>query len=122
MASEEDVFEELLVSAAELRKALTDLEAAIRIYQRERSRGVAFSTIYRQHRMREIRDVVYERLAAFERSFNAARAMGVRSMVDEEGLTLTDVSRMMRRSRQFVTRLYRAQGGSRPDSQTEPVD
>ena len=111
MPKEEDVFVGVLDAAADLRRALTDLEAAVGTVQRERSRGVPFNQIYRDHRIREVRDEVYERLTAFERAFNMTRAMGVRLMVDEDGMTLTQVSQLMKRSRQFVTRLYRMYGG-----------
>lgn len=119
MPTEDEVFEELLGAAADLRSALVDLEGAVGTVRRERHRGVPFNQIYRDHRIRDVRDSVYERLTAFERAFTATRSFGVRLMVDEDGMTLTEVSHLMRRSRQFVTRLYRAYGpenGASPET------
>lgn len=110
MPKEEDVLEGLLGAAADLRSALVGLEGAVDTVRRERRRGVPFNQIYRDQRIRDVRDTVYERLTAFERAFTATRSLGVRLMVDEDGMTLTEVSQLMRRSRQFVTRLYRAYG------------
>lgn len=116
MPTEDDVFKGLLGAAADLRSALVDLEGAVGTVRRERQRGVPFNQIYRDHRIRDVRDAVYERLTAFERAFTATRSFGVRLMVDEDGMTLTEVSQMMRRSRQFVTRLYRAYGPESPEN------
>jgi NADH:ubiquinone oxidoreductase subunit D len=59
-----------------------------------------------------------EFIAALERMHHAvasARAESVRVMVDEEGLTLSDVAKLMNRPRQLVSRLYRsAEGASAP--------
>jgi hypothetical protein len=56
-------------------------------------------------------------IGALERMHHAvalARAESVRVMVDEEGLTLTDVAKLMNRPRQLVSRLYRSAPGGRP--------
>jgi hypothetical protein len=120
MPTEDDVFEGLLGAAADLRSALVGLEGAVDTVRRERRRGVPFNQIYRDQRIRDVRDTVYERLTAFERAFNATRSLGVRLMVDEDGMTLTEVSQLMRRSRQFVTRLYRSNGPNDSDKATPP--
>ena len=55
---------------------------------------------------------LHERLiACLERMHHAvaaARAESVRVMVDEEGLTLSDVAKLMNRPRQLVSRLYKS--------------
>lgn len=52
-----------------------------------------------------------ELISGLERMHHAvasARAESVRIMVDEEGLTLSDVAKLLNRPRQLVSRLYRA--------------
>jgi len=108
MPAEDDVLDALRGAAADLRAALVDLESTALAVQRLRRRGVPFSQIYNDLHIRDLRDRVFERLTTFERAFNATRSLGVRMLVDEEGMTLTQVAHLMHRSRQFVTRLYRA--------------
>jgi hypothetical protein len=58
-----------------------------------------------------------ELIAALERMHHAvasARAETVRVMVDEEGLTLSDVAKLMNRPRQLVSRLYRSAADAAP--------
>jgi hypothetical protein len=43
----------------------------------------------------------------------AARAESVRVMVDDEGLSISDVAKLMNRPRQLVSRLYRSAAGTR---------
>jgi hypothetical protein len=49
--------------------------------------------------------VAYER---FEAALTAYRARAIRALVDEEGLSFTDVGRLTGVSRQMVARLYRS--------------
>jgi hypothetical protein len=49
--------------------------------------------------------VAYER---FEATLTAYRARAIRALVDEEGLSFTDVGRLTGVSRQMVARLYRS--------------
>jgi hypothetical protein len=56
-----------------------------------------------------------ELIGALERMHHAvasARAESVRIMVDEEGLTLSEVAKLMNRPRQLVSRLYRVAGSA----------
>jgi hypothetical protein len=52
------------------------------------------------------RDRTFSASSAFDAAFAAARAAGIRVLV-AEGMTLSEIARLIGRSRQFVTRLYR---------------
>jgi hypothetical protein len=56
----------------------------------------------------ELHEELIGRLERMHHSVAAARAESVRIMVDEEGLTLSDVAKLMGRPRQLVSRLYRS--------------
>lgn len=68
--------------------------------------GVTPSEAHRSVEFTAARDAVFSAIDRFDRAFANARAHGVRLLVEEEGLSLTDVGRLVGRSRQFVTRLY----------------
>ena len=117
MPAEADLLEQLAQSAVDLQRALDEFTSWIATVRAARSEGVPMSELYRSHQLRHVRDTVYERLTTFERSFSSTRAWFVRTMVDDEGMSLTEVAAMLQRSRQFVTRLYKQHG--QPDSPAE---
>jgi hypothetical protein len=57
---------------------------------------------------REMRLSAADAFREYERSIAALRARVVRALVDEGGLSLTDVARRMKISRQAAARLYEA--------------
>lgn len=61
---------------------------------------------------RDARLATADAFREFERALVEMRAGVVRSLIDDEGLSLTDVGRRLRISRQAVARLYRH---SKPD-------
>jgi hypothetical protein len=56
----------------------------------------------------ELHEQLIARLERMHHAVAAARAESIRIMVDEEGLTVSDVGKLLRRPRQLVSRLYRA--------------
>lgn len=64
---------------------------------------------------RDVRLAAAEAFREFERAVAEMRAQVVRSLIDDERLTLTEVASRLHISRQAVGRLYRdANGGDRP--------
>jgi len=57
---------------------------------------------------RDTRLGAHDAFLEFERSIHAMRAHVVRSLVDDEGLSLTEAARSLRISRQAAARLYNA--------------
>lgn len=55
-----------------------------------------------------IRDSVFDAETVLKRALTAVRAESFRTMVEDEGQSLTAVAKATERSRQFVTRLYEA--------------
>jgi len=60
---------------------------------------------------RGIRLDAAEAFRQFEREIQSMRAGVIRTMIDEEGLSITDASARLGISRQAGTRLYRSEGG-----------
>lgn len=58
-----------------------------------------------------LRRVTATAFARYERAVKAFRGTVIRTLVDEEGVTLSEVSRRLSISRQMTTRLYDAAGG-----------
>jgi hypothetical protein len=56
----------------------------------------------------ELHEHLIGALERMHHAIAAARAESVRVMVDDEGLTITDVAKLMNRPRQLVSRLYRS--------------
>ena len=56
----------------------------------------------------ELHGELIEKLERMHHAVAAARAESIRIMVDEEGLTLSDVAKFINRPRQLVSRLYRS--------------
>jgi hypothetical protein len=56
----------------------------------------------------ELHERLIDGLERMHHAIAAARAESVRVMVDDEGLTLSDVAKLMNRPRQLVSRLYRS--------------
>ncbi len=65
---------------------------------------------------RDVRLGAAEAFREFERSVASMRAGVVRSLIDEDGLALSEVGQRLRISRQAVARLYRAATGQSGDS------
>ncbi len=60
----------------------------------------------------ELHEDLIRGLERMHHTLALARAETVRVMVDEEGLTLSDVAKMVGRPRQLVSRLYRSASAS----------
>jgi hypothetical protein len=56
----------------------------------------------------ELHEQLIGGLERMHHAIAAARAESVRVMVDDEGLTISDVAKLMNRPRQLVSRLYRS--------------
>ncbi len=61
----------------------------------------------------QLHEELIDRLVRMHHCVAAARAESVRIMVEEEGLTLSDVAKVLSRPRQLVSRLYRSATRSR---------
>ncbi len=62
----------------------------------------------------ELHERLIDGLERMHHAIAAARAESVRVMVDDEGLTLSDVAKLMNRPRQLVSRLYRSASRTPP--------
>ena len=60
----------------------------------------------------ELHEDLIAGLERMHHAIAAARSEAVRIMVDEEGLTMSDVAKLMGRPRQLVSRLYRSASAS----------
>jgi hypothetical protein len=101
-----DRMEELRVATRRLAGALADLEGTYDEVIASLDRGDPLLETYGTVGFNRARDLTFAATSAFDAAFGAARAAGIRVLVDE-GLSLSEIARLMGRSRQFVTRLYR---------------
>ena len=67
---------------------------------------------------RDRRVAADEAIAAYRNAVKQLRVAAVRILVDDEGMTLTAVARLLRISRQMASRLYRADQGVRNSEET----
>jgi hypothetical protein len=111
----EDWFESAVARVAQAgRAACVSLEDAVRSLEdgaRWRSTGRSVTDIVDDLLAgggRDIRLGTTDVFRDYERAIAAMRASVVRFLVDDEGLSLTDVARKMGVSRQAVARLYRS--------------
>jgi len=102
-----DSFEEVEAARRALMAALDDMGRQNRRFV-EHLRGVQpLVRLYDDGWTIDERDNLFAAMATFDRAFSRARGATVRLLVDQEGVSLSEVARMIGRSRQFVTRLYR---------------
>ena len=98
-------------SAADLRLALDQVIAALHQARRERLAGGDLVQIVEHLRDgggKVVRLAPTVAFRAFEQAISAYRAATIRALVDECGMTFSDVSQLIGVSRQMVARLYRA--------------
>ena len=94
-------------AAGELRTVLAAFEDVVAAMRAGLADGRAPLDLYVELDWASQRDRVFAARDRFNRAYDHARAGAVRQVVDEQGVTLTEVARTVGRSRQFVTRLYR---------------
>jgi DNA-directed RNA polymerase specialized sigma24 family protein len=98
-------------TAANLHGALDVVVAALEAARRERIAGLNLTDIVRGLATRggkETRLMPTKAFREFERAISAYRATAIRVLVDEEGMTYSEVAKLTGVSRQMVARLYRA--------------
>ena len=98
--------EELRAATRHLASALAELEGTYDQVIAALDRGDPLLRTYGEVGFNHARDLTFAATSGFDAAFGAARAAGIRVLVDE-GLSLSEIARLMGRSRQFVTRLYR---------------
>lgn len=86
--------------------ALHDLEGTYDKVIGALDRGDPLLETYSEVGFNRARDLTFAATSGFDAAFGAARSAGIRVLVDE-GLSLSEIARLIGRSRQFVTRLYR---------------
>lgn len=85
---------------------LDDLGETLDATRQHLRSGVSMSNVHPAARLGPVRKEVSDALGALNSTLMHARAEGIRVMVDDEGLSLRDVARLVGHSRQFVSRLY----------------
>jgi hypothetical protein len=104
------------------RTACESVEAAVNALERgrqERQNGQSLTEIVDElisSGGRVIRLGAAEAFRQFEREIQSMRVAVIRTMVDEEGLSVTQASALLGISRQAGTRLYRSEGARPADS------
>jgi hypothetical protein len=98
--------EELRLATRSLTNELSGLENTYDQVIDSLDRGDPLLDAYRTVGVNTARDRTFSAASAFDAAFATARAAGIRVLV-AEGMTLSEIARLMGRSRQFVTRLYR---------------
>lgn len=101
-------FEELDGARGRLIERLENMAGETQAFRDHLASGGSISVVYLDRAAQERRDALFEAMAEFDRAMTRARIRSVRTMVDDEGMSLSEVARLVSRSRQFVTRLYRA--------------
>jgi hypothetical protein len=98
-------------AAADLHAAVDSVVDLLREAADQRSGGLPVQAVVAGLVDRGGRDARLAPTLAFERfegALTAYRARAIRALVDEEGLTFTEVGRLTGVSRQMVARLYRS--------------
>jgi hypothetical protein len=108
------VLEELDSSRRSLSSELDTLGSIILAAIEQRRAGLRVSDVPEAIRLIAHREGTLAALSMFGIAFAAARAEGVRVLVDEEQRTLADVARLMNLSRQVVSRIYNERARSTP--------
>lgn len=101
-----ELLDEVDRARGELQRALDDLAAVSAETRRRMAEGMQVSTLHPMAGIGPVRRAVSDRLTGLNSSLMHLRAEAVRLMVDDEGLSLRDVARLIGSSRQFVSRLY----------------
>jgi hypothetical protein len=99
-------------AAAVLHEALDRTVESLMVARQERLDGASFKAIATSlveggHPLR-MRRSVEEAFHAWADAFAALRGAAIRALVDEEGMTFSEVGRLADVSRQMVARLYRS--------------
>lgn len=106
----------------ELERALADLGAVTKETRARLEQGMRVSVLHPVAGVGPVRREVSERLTGLNSALMHLRAEAVRLMVDDEGLSLRDVARVVGHSRQFVSRLYHhgLERAARPSDEAGP--
>jgi hypothetical protein len=99
--------EDVVAASRDLRRVLDDLDGTAAGLLDALEQGRPMLEVYREAQLDQVRNRIYAAMRTFDESLQATRAVGIRLLV-EDGLTLSEVARLMGRSRQFVSRLYHA--------------
>jgi hypothetical protein len=93
-------------ACADMERRLDVLRAAISDIRRAHAGSEPMSRIVASGRSVSARRHVRRSWIALNRALHAYRAEEVRSLIDEEGLTLTEAARRSGNARQVISRLY----------------
>ena len=105
-----DAVDEAVAAGQALREALDQTDELFMAARRRRLEGVSLArivTTMAEDGGRSARLSVNEAFAAWTAAITAYRARAIRAVVDEEGMTLSEIARLSGVSRQMVGRLYR---------------
>ena len=108
----DEAIDELDAARLALAATLEDLGKTLEGLRGAMAAGEQLSDAHAALDVREARERVSRSVDRFNTAFRACRAAGVRRMVDDEGMSLVEVARRLRLSRQFVSRLYAASADS----------
>jgi hypothetical protein len=106
-----DAIDRVVQTANAASRAIRESAQVVDVLRHERARGVSLAEIVREaieSGGREKRLAASAAIRAYEHAMMEFRASVVRDLVDSEGLSLSEVARRMKISRQMATRLYRA--------------
>lgn len=117
-----DILDEVDARRERLAEALARLAEVVEATRRDVSAGAKMSSVHSAIGLGPVRKEVSDGLAALNSVLMHARAEGIRLMVDEEGLSLRDVARLVGHSRQFVSRLYHHAAGSVASTHVDPTE
>jgi hypothetical protein len=112
--------ERVVRAAREAGRALTVVVKQLEAQRRARLEGAALVEVVEdliRSGGREVRMGCAEAFLEYEQAVASMRAGVVRSLVDDDGLSLTEVARRLRISRQAAARLYRQSAGDQGPAQ-----
>lgn len=93
-------------ACAELQRRIDGLRGAVTDIRQAHASGEPVSKIVASGRGTSARRELRRSWTALNRALHAYRAEEVRSLIDEEGLTLTEAARRSGNARQVISRLY----------------
>lgn len=108
-ASYDDAIDEVARAARQVCDALRTWDGDLVESRRQRAEGAPFVEMLERGIARGSRDrrvAADEAIAAYRNAVKQLRVAAVRSLVDDENMTLTAVARLLRISRQMASRLY----------------
>lgn len=103
---------------AALRSELDRMDSLIEVASAALLCGVSVRDLFERPEMLEGRESLLDALASVQSALMINRAEGIRVMVDEEGLSLSEVARLLGRPRQLVKRAYDVASDRLPDVRT----